>query len=186
MSSFLERLAKNIFDRLFSEGIKEIFRRIRKSDKESSKSKQPEVKSDSKKSHPWRLCPIGQHWVHTHPLTVPASDTKPERMTTRRGHCRDNPSRSEFYTADELIEMADRYFNEIANDPEVMPVPYDLEFPNGNEYDALIAGWTKFWNDVLRPKVPASADFVKALIATESGSRFIKEIRLATMARRGD
>ena len=35
-------------------------------------------------------------------------------------------------------------------------------------FDAFIAGWTKYWNEVLRPGEPLDVNFVKALIATES------------------
>jgi hypothetical protein len=35
-------------------------------------------------------------------------------------------------------------------------------------YDTFIAGWTKYWNEVLRPSERLEVNFVKALIATES------------------
>lgn len=60
-----------------------------------------------------------------------------------------------------------------------------LDFPNGNSYDHLIAGWTKFWNEILNPKVPLSPDFVKALIATESGFRISRDTNSKDGAARG-
>jgi hypothetical protein len=44
-----------------------------------------------------------------------------------------------------------------------------LDFPNGGKYDALIAGWVRYWNEVLTPTEPLDPNFMKALIATESG-----------------
>ena len=46
-----------------------------------------------KKLHPWRMCPIGQHWVSDHPLKVPISEKNPAGMTIRDGHCHGNPSK---------------------------------------------------------------------------------------------
>ncbi|HRO66184.1 MAG TPA: transglycosylase SLT domain-containing protein [Pseudobdellovibrionaceae bacterium] len=156
----LKRVLKKAFDLIFSP---------KRSETKEEKKSPPKTSDEAAgKSHPWRLCPIGQHWVRAHPLTVPASETRPERVTTRRGHCRVNKSKTEFYMAEELTEIAERYFGELASDPQMMPTPDTLGFPNGNEYDLLIAGWTKFWNEILEPKDPLTPDFVKALIATES------------------
>jgi len=38
-------------------------------------------------------------------------------------------------------------------------------------YDDLIAGWTKYWNDVLKPEEKLHPNVVKALIASESSFR---------------
>lgn len=116
------------------------------------------------KSHPWRVCPIGEHWVKRHPKNLRSG-----RMTDHDGHCRKNKkSKSEFYHADELKLIAETHFSSSTSDPDVMPVPDSLGYPNGNKFDFLIAGWTKFWNEVLRPEDPLSPDLVKALMATES------------------
>lgn len=123
------------------------------------------------KSHPWRLCPIGEHWVKRHPKHLHTG-----KVTDHDGHCRKNKkSKAEFYHADELILIAETHFKALESDPDVMPVPDPLGFPNGNKYDLLIAGWTKFWNEILKPKDPLSPDFVKALIATESSFNLVKD-----------
>jgi Transglycosylase SLT domain len=123
------------------------------------------------KSHPWRLCPIGEHWVRRHPKHLNSG-----KITDHDGHCRKNKkSKSEFFHADELLLIAENHFGPLSSDPEVMPVPDTLGFPNGNKYDHLIAGWTKFWNEVLKPEDPLSPDFVKALIATESSFNLVKD-----------
>jgi hypothetical protein len=123
------------------------------------------------KAHPWRLCPIGEHWVRRHPKHLGAG-----KVTDHDGHCRKNKKiKFEFYHADELNLIAETYFKALESDPEVMPAPDSLDFPNGNKYDLLIAGWTKFWNEVLKPEEPLSPDFVKALIATESSFNLVKD-----------
>ncbi len=65
---------------------------------------------------------------------------------------------------DEIHEIAKRNFSELSGPPKAD----DLDFSNGNKYDALIRGWTKYWNDVLKPKTPLDPNLVKALIASES------------------
>ena len=123
------------------------------------------------KSHPWRLCPIGEYWVRQHPKHLQSG-----KFTDHDGHCRKNKkSKSEFYHADELKLMAETHFGSLTSDPNAMPVPDSLGFPNGKKYDLLIAGWTKFWNEVLKPEEPLSPDFVKALIATESSFNLVKD-----------
>lgn len=37
------------------------------------------------KSHPWRLCPIGEHWVKRHPKKLSSG-----KVTDHDGHCRKN------------------------------------------------------------------------------------------------
>ncbi|HXH75191.1 MAG TPA: transglycosylase SLT domain-containing protein [Bacteriovoracaceae bacterium] len=116
------------------------------------------------KSHPWRLCPIGEHWVRRQPKHLRSG-----KLTDHDGHCRKNKkSKSEFYHADELKLMSETHFNSLTSDPDAMPIPDSLGYPNGNKYDLLTAGWTKFWNDVLEPEEPLTPDLVKALMATES------------------
>ena len=133
------------------------------------------------KSHPWRLCPIGEHWVRRHP-----KDLISGKVTDHDGHCRKNKkSKSEFYHADELRLIAEAHFESLKSDPDVMPVSDPLGFPDGNRYDLFIAGWTKFWNDVLKPEVPLSPDFVKALIATESSIGPVKDQSSIDGAARG-
>jgi len=123
------------------------------------------------KSHPWRLCPIGEHWVRRHPKQLNSG-----KITDHDGHCRENKkSKLEIFHADELLMIAQTHFESLNSDLEAMPFPDLLGFPNGNKYDLLIAGWTKFWNEVLKPQDPLDPDFVKALIATESSFNLVKD-----------
>jgi len=124
--------------------------------------------SKRKKSHPWRLCSSGEHWVQTHSLRVPPSHKHPEGVTAiRHGHCAKNPTRKDQLYPDEIREMAKTNFTKVKE----KPCPIDLGFKGkkkGNQYDDLIAGWTQYWNDVFEPSIPLDPDIVKALIASES------------------
>ena len=133
------------------------------------------------KVHPWRICPIGEHWVRRHPKHLGSG-----KVTDHDGHCRKNKkSKSEFYHADELKLIAEAHFDSLKSDSSIMPVPHPWNFKNGNKYDLLIAGWTKFWNEVLKAEDPLSADFVKALIATESSFNLVKDQSSSDGAARG-
>lgn len=118
------------------------------------------------KLHPWRLCPMGEHWVREHPRRVKPTKKHPfERTTSVAGHCRDNPSRKDQLYSDEIEEIADYRFGNLKGGP----CPDNLGFKNaGSKYDPLVRGWTKYWNDVLKPRPPLDPNLVKALIASES------------------
>lgn len=117
-----------------------------------------------KKSHPWRICPPGEHWVSDHPLRVPISEKNPTGVTIRDGHCRTNRSRKDQIYPEEVQQIANKRFGRVKK----LPTPDKLNRRNGNAYDKIIAGWTKYWNDILKPKVPLDPNLVKALIRTES------------------
>ena len=122
------------------------------------------TKKTPDKTHSWRLCPAGEHWVRTHPLTIPPSKNHPAgSVTTRRGHCAHNPSGRDQLYPDEIHEMEDNF-------PKVKekPCPLGLGYERGTQYDDLIAGWTQYWNDVLQPETPLDPNTVKALMASES------------------
>jgi hypothetical protein len=133
------------------------------------------------KAHPWRLCPIGEHWVRRHPKHLGSG-----KVTDHDGHCRKNKkSKSEFYHADELKLIAEAHFNSLKSDFDSMPIQDSLGFPNGNKYDLLIAGWTKFWNEVLKPEELLSPDLVKTLMATESSFEMPKDQKSSSGDARG-
>jgi len=166
--------AKSLFKNLLTRGLKEIFKRIVK-----SKSNDPDKKPDSpnptlEKSHPWRICPIGQHWVTTHPLTVPATENQNSYTTIRDGHCANNPERQkgtsvqDYLSAKEMTLIAETYFKDLSGPPATGRLS---EFKDADKYDAFIRGWTKYWNEVLKPSQPLDPNLVKALIASESGFR---------------
>ncbi len=115
-----------------------------------------------KQVHQWRLCPLGEHWVITHPM-----NTKSGKITTRHGHCAKNPSKKDQIYSNELKYIADKFFDGLSGPPSNKT----LGFPQGNKFDKYIRGWTKYWNEVFEPKEKLDPDLVKALIATESGFR---------------
>lgn len=118
--------------------------------KASSKKKQTKRKN----THSWRLCPPGEHWRRTHPLRIPPSKKNSVgSVTTRHGHCVVNPTGKDQLYPDEIREMAEQNFSKVKE----KPCPIDLKFfgkNKGTQYDDLIAGWTKYWNDVLKPETP--------------------------------
>ena len=116
------------------------------------------------KQHPWRKCPIGEHWVREHERKVHVSEKNPDGITIVDAHCRKNPSHHEIFVADELQEIAKLHFKSVTK----MPKPDNLGNPRGNDFDELIGGWTQFWNDIFNPKEQLDPNLIKALIASES------------------
>lgn len=126
----------------------------------------PPIPVVRERRHPWRKCPYGQHWVRTHPLSVPPSEKHPEGYSTmRENHCANNPSGKDQLYCGEIHEIASERFTGLNGAPAANALGYD----NGNTFDHLIRGWVRYWNEVLAPAEPLDPDVVKALIATESG-----------------
>lgn len=153
---------KPLFKRLFKKAAKEVIK--------ASKKK----KIESEKSHAWRLCPIGEHWVSDHSLWVPPTDKRPGYHTTRDGHCASNPERSkksvlkDYLTASEMQMIADKHFANLLGSPHAGKLS---EYKGADNFDHFIRGWTKYWNDIFKPDEPLDPNLVKALIATESAFR---------------
>ncbi|MFN8370282.1 MAG: transglycosylase SLT domain-containing protein [Bacteriovoracaceae bacterium] len=121
---------------------------------------------EPKKIHPWRLCPIGEHWVKPHQMRVRRSKKHPEGgITTRHGHCANNPTKKDQLYPDEINEIADKNFSQLTKKLNSI----SSIFKNGDRFDSLIIGWTQYWNEVLEPIDPLNPSLVKALIASESG-----------------
>ena len=117
-----------------------------------------------KRKHPWRKCPNGTHWV---------KGRKKKDGSLGKNFCRKNPSKKDQIYREELEYIKDGYFKNL----KILPTKDNLDFKyRGSRYDAIIAGWTQFWNEVLKPKDPLDPNLVKALIATESG--FDKEAKV--------
>ncbi len=119
---------------------------------------------DIEVKNPWRVCPIGEHWVRRHPKYLRSG-----RVTSHDGHCRKNPSKKDLLGADEMDLIATK---KIFLNPKVMVssknLGLGLSLENQNRYDVLISGWTAYWNDIFRPDNPLHPNHVKALIATGS------------------
>ncbi len=116
--------------------------------------------NDSTSPHPWRMCPLGEHWVVPHPMVTPKG-----KLTTRRGHCARNPSHKDQMYFDEITEIQKQNFSKIKTN---LPSDKGLGFSSGKKYDVEIAAWTKYWNEVFQPTKPLDPDVIKALVASES------------------
>lgn len=114
---------------------------------------------ETRKVHPWRFCPTGQHWVRDH-----------DRSNTRHGvhgYCRHSRSGKDEIQELEMDEIASKFFNKL----EGPPCSKALGFSQGNKFDDLIRGWTRYWNEVLQPPEALDPNLVKVVISTESSFR---------------
>lgn len=112
--------------------------------------------------HSWRACPYGQHWVIRHPR-YPVG----RHIQDVDGHCRRNPSGKDVLFGHE-IEFISKTNPFLETRP--LPCPYKgtENISSANDFDQLISGWCKYWNDIFKPDIPISPNFVKALIESES------------------
>ncbi len=165
--SKIDQWAKALLKKLFKKAMKEI-------KKENEKVPKTKDGDELKKSHLWRLCPIGEHWVTDHPLWIPPTDNRPGYYTTRDGHCAINPNRGknkkikDYLTTDEMQMIADTYFENLSGPPASGKLS---DYSDADSFDHFIRGWTKYWNDIFKPDEPLDPNLVKALIATESTFR---------------
>lgn len=118
------------------------------------------------KAHPWRRCPIGEHFVKEHLENIPPSKSHPHGIIiTRHDHCATNPSDKDELSFDEIQYITETYFSTLPGPPASGKL---LKFANADKYDSEIRGWTRYWNEVFKPDVPLDPNLIKALIATES------------------
>jgi len=103
--------------------------------------------------------------IHYYARGVPVSVKNPDGTTIVDGHCRKNPNRHEIFVADEIHEISAKHFRNLKSKPTADA----MGFPQGNQYDDLIGGWTQFWNDIFKLKIPLDPNLIKALVASESG-----------------
>ena len=109
--------------------------------------------------HPWRICPLGSNFVKGH-------TRKTKKGTTNvTAHCRRNRISREVLNLDEIHEMFRRNKSWVTS----FPKDNDLGFASGNTYNLLIGLWTQFWNEVYQTNPQLDPNWVKALMATESG-----------------
>ena len=124
----------------------------------------PFFKTDEiKELNPWRVCPIGEHWVRRH-------DRQKKHLEDVDDHCRKNKSKKDQLKGDEIDLISNHH---LFKNPKLKVTPNNLGFKedgkNGNQFDDLINGWVAYWNDVFKTDPPLHPNFVKVLIATESG-----------------
>ncbi len=169
-------MSEQNIDRLAKTFLKKLFRRVANNtikaiEKKAEKGSQTIEGVEAKKTHKWRKCPIGEHWVTDHPLWVPATDKRPGYYTSRDGHCADNPTRGktrtieDYLSPEEMQIIADKYFTNLSGLPTAGKL---AEYDDADNFDEFIRGWTQYWNDIFKPETRLDPDLVKALIATES------------------
>jgi len=117
---------------------------------------------DEKEVHPWRACPYGQHWVVRHDR-LPVG----RQLQDVDGHCRKNPSKKDRLDSQEIVQISLLPQFQAAS-PVPKKYPGEKQIKNADAFDGLIAGWCRYWNDVLKPDIPIDPNFVKALIESES------------------
>lgn len=119
------------------------------------------------KAHSWRVCPIGKHYVREHSEHTPPSKKHPRgEVIIRQAHCANNPSRKDVLSFDELQEISNKYFSKLSGPPTSNVLK---EYTQSDDFDDLIRGWVFYWNDILGLNDLLDPNYMKALIATESG-----------------
>ncbi len=78
------------------------------------------------------------------------------REHLRRDHCRHNdPTSKDVLTASEIQDISDLFFAKNASLPSKTNWGFGKE---GDRFDSLIGGWTRYWNEVFAPDVPLDPD----------------------------
>ena len=76
--------------------------------------------NSKEKTHPWRICPIGQHLVKKHFVHMPPSNEHPDGATIERHeHCAINPSKKDLLSFDEIQAITEKYFHRLSGAPKV-------------------------------------------------------------------
>ena len=118
------------------------------------------------KIHPWRICPIGKHFVKKHIVHISPSKKHPDgKVIEKHAYCAINPSKKDILSFDETQAMTEKYFHQLSGPPKAGVLN---GYANADKFDAEIRGWTQYWNDIFSFPNPLPADLVKALIASES------------------
>lgn len=117
------------------------------------------------KLHPWRECPKGHHYRERTSVSAHIREGRPVRGHTRTWSCSPNSSGKDQMYPEEMDKIAQRYFHTFKGNP--LGTLSDFK-EKGDQYDHLIQGWVKYWNDILKPSDPLDPHVVKALIASES------------------
>ncbi|MHB1947983.1 MAG: transglycosylase SLT domain-containing protein [Gammaproteobacteria bacterium] len=118
-----------------------------------------------KKARPWRRCSMGQHFVKEHIIHVKLSKKHPDGIVKVHEHCANNPSHKEELSFDEIQYITQTYFDALSGPPTAGRLK---EYPTSDDFDGLIRGWTKYWDDIFNLDDPLEANLIKALIGSES------------------
>jgi len=84
MSSYLKKITQSKLNRFLKKVVDKTIVNIfenKKNKNIESESKASSLETETIKTHPWRLCPIGEHWVIEHEMTIPPSTKGPSYQT---------------------------------------------------------------------------------------------------------
>lgn len=121
-------------------------------------------KKSKTNKHPWRKCPLGYHWRSPSQVDSHTRISFNVKEHYRKGSCVKNCSGKDTLYDDEIHLISNSYFSKMKSKIS----KNTLGYKRGNEFNKLIEGWVKYWNDILQPKILLDPDFVKIMIATES------------------
>lgn len=167
MDKIFRRVIESILFKKVKEAIKDIFKERKSTEPKS----QIPGKNPSEKTHPWRVCAIGEHWKRDHPLKVPISEKNPEGYTIRDGHCHGNPTKRKGRSIQDYLHPDEIHLITQIYAAKAFPRPAQgklKEFPKADHYDDAIAVWVQYWNEVFKPEEYLDPNLLKALIASES------------------
>lgn len=100
--------------------------------------------NEDKKAHPWRICPMGKHFVREHVVHIPPSKSHPEGSTsTWHEHCASNLSHKDELSYHKIQYITETYFGSLSGSPT--PGLLTRVFPAADNYDVQIRGWVKCW-----------------------------------------
>ena len=148
---------------------KERKKRVKAFDSISKEIQKSEIKSLSSKLevHPWRLCPLGKYYRGKHQQrSYVRKNGVSVRSSVHPNECVTNKTGKDQLYIEEIHEIANRHFGTLKNLPNSGIL---TQYQNESNFDSIIAGWTQYWNEVLKPSIQLDPNLVKALIATESG-----------------
>lgn len=100
--------------------------------------------------------------VHTHPRHVKPSLKNPKGITIVDQHLRRLPGT--YLDEKEIYKVANGY--SLKN--VLMPAKNKIDMANSDLYDAQIALWTDYFNNLFKIKPRLDPDMIKALMASES------------------
>ena len=118
------------------------------------------------KLHPWRLCSKGFSY-RGGTLQKLGGERKgdPTALLARPlWKCVKTTQKKDILHFEEVIVMSAIFLPFVKGDIKADA----LGFAKGNDYNQIILGWTKYWNDILQPTEELEPNLVKALIASES------------------
>jgi hypothetical protein len=100
--------------------------------------------SENHKTHPWRVSPIGKHYVRAHVIRISPSNKHPQgNVITRHAHCANNPSHKDILSFDEIQAIEKAHFPNDITEPA--PKANVLRaFSRADDFDLYIQGWVQY------------------------------------------